>query len=318
MRIIAKIKKEAERSGYKKVIVFPEGEEPRTQKAVQIIAKKGYALPILLGDEKQIKRIVHSTKIRIINPKKEKERKERYARQLLGLLKKPTRDCLKLLEDPIYFGLMLVKNKEADGLIAGAIHSTAHLLRAAFKIIGSYHRVAGVCILEAGKKIYFFADCGVTIDPTENELADIAINTARLARALGVKPKVAVLSFSTHGSAQHEKVDKIRKAVGLAKRKDKNLIIDGEIQLDAAIAPEVMKIKCPKSKLKGEANVLIFPDLNAGNIGYKIAERFGNNKAVGPILVGMKAPVNDLSRGCKAEDIINLALITAFQARKTR
>lgn len=293
MKILEKIRKEVKKNKVKKIIVFPEGEEPRIIKACKIIARKKYAEPILLGNEKQIKKklgILYSRRIKVV-------------------------PCLK---DRITFGLTMVKNSAADGLIAGAMTHTADVLRPAFKIIGSHHKVSGVCILEIKKKTYFFADCGVIIDPQPKELANIAFDTAKFAKSLGAEPKIAMLSFSTHGSSKHEMIKKIKKATELAKRKKPSLAIDGELQVDAAIVPEVMEIKCPKSKLKGKANILIFPDLNSGNIGYKLAERMSGGRAVGPVLLGMKKPVNDLSRGCSIRDIVDLALITVFQSKQQK
>ncbi len=327
---IANTIKRAIRKNKKQVIVFPEGEEERTIKACKIISRDGYAQPILLGDRRRIQKKLgaYTKKILIIDPQNHKstknrqvfiesQKKEYYLHELFKILNKKgfsSKECSELIKNPLYFGLMMVKNHDADGLIAGAISTTAELLRPAFRIIGSTHKVCGVCILESLGKTYLFADCSVIIRPTAQELADIAVNTAKLASCLGIKPRVAMLSFSTHGSAQHEEVEKIKEATALAKKQAPSLIIDGEIQLDAAIVPDVMKVKCPGSRLKGRANVLVFPDLNAGNIGYKLVERFAKARAIGPVLVGMKMPVNDLSRGCSVRDIVDLTLVTAFQA----
>ncbi len=293
MRILEQIGKTVRKTKAKKIIVFPEGEEPRIVKACKIIARKKYAKPILLGNEKQIKKklgILYSRKIKVVS-------------------------CLK---DRIAFGLSMVKSGAADGLIAGAVTHTADVLRPAFKVIGSNHKVSGICILEIKKKTYFFADCGVIIDPRPKELANIALDAAEFAKSLGVEPKIAMLSFSTHGSPTHEAIKKMKNATKLAKIKKPFLAIDGELQVDAAIVPGVMKIKCPKSKLKGNANILIFPDLNSGNIGYKLAERMSGGRAAGPVLLGMKKPVNDLSRGCSVRDIVDLALITIFQSNQKK
>lgn len=291
MKILERIRKEVKRSKEKKIVVFPEGEEPRILKAAKIIVKKRYAKPVLLGNVKKIRKklgFFYSKKIKVVDG----------------------------FKDPIKFGLTMLKKGDADGLIAGAITHTADVLRPAFKIIGSHHKVSGVCILEIKGRNYFFSDCGVMIDPGTKELANIAIDASKLAKSLGVIPKIAMLSFSTHGSAKHKVVEKMRKATELVKKKKPSLIIDGELQVDAAIIPQVMKIKCPKSRLKGEANVLIFPDLNSSNIGYKLAERLSGGRAVGPVLVGMKKPVNDLSRGCSVQDIVDLTLVTVFQTSK--
>jgi len=209
----------------------------------------------------------------------------------------------------------MVKNNEAHGLISGAVETTKELLLRSFKIIGTkpnIKRVSGVMILLTKKPI-LFADVAVQIDPTQEQLAEIAILTAETAKFLGLKPKIAMLSFSTKGSASHELFDKVINATKIAKRLRPDLVIDGELQADAALVKEVAKIKSPKSIIKGDANVLIFPDLNSANISYKLVNRLGNIEAIGPILQGLNKPVNDLSRGCSVQDIVYLTAITSLQ-----
>ncbi len=323
--ILKKIKNQAK--NHPKRIVFPEGTEERTLKAVKIILREGFAKIILLGDEKEIKRKkkkinVNPKKTTIINPltsEKIKEYAERFylLRKHKGITPKIAD---KIVKDENYFGTMMVHLGDADGLVSGAIHTTAETVRPALQIIRTkekYHRVSAVFLMKLKDKIYFFADCAVNINPTSEELAMIAIDTAKTAKEFGINPRVALLSFSTHESAKHELIEKVRNAVKIAKRKNPNLIIDGELQVDAAIVPFVAKIKCPKSKLKGNANVLIFPDLEVGNIAYKLVERLAKAKAIGPILQGLKKPVNDLSRGCSVDDIVNITAITVVEAQKT-
>jgi phosphate acetyltransferase len=210
---------------------------------------------------------------------------------------------------------MMVEKELADGMISG-INSETKPYFPAFEIIKTREgisRASGLFIMVNGKKTYLFADCALNMNPTAEQLSEIAYTTAQTAISFGIKPKIAMLSFSTHGTAKHELVDKIVKATVLLKEKDKDLIIDGEIQLDAAIIPEVAAKKCKDSPLAGEANILIFPDLNSGNIGYKLTERLGEYKAIGPIMQGLNKPINDLSRGASVQDIVDLAVITVIQ-----
>ena len=223
----------------------------------------------------------------------------------------------KILLDENYFGTMLVYLNKADGLVSGAAHSTADTVRPALQIIktkAGVKKTSGVFIMVKGDEKYVFADCAINIAPDSQDLAEIAIESARTARMFDLDPRVAMLSFSTVGSAVSEETTKVADAVKLVTEMDPQLIVDGEIQFDAAIVPSVAASKAPNSPLQGSANVFVFPSLEAGNIGYKIAQRLGGFEAVGPILQGLNAPVNDLSRGCNAEDVYNLALITASQA----
>lgn len=223
----------------------------------------------------------------------------------------------KNLLDENYFGTMLVYLNKADGLVSGAAHSTADTVRPALQIIKTKEGVSktsGVFIMVRGEEKYVFADCAINIAPDSQDLAEIAVESAKTARTFNIEPKVAMLSFSTKGSAKSPETEKVSTAVATAKQLDPELLIDGEFQFDAAFVPSVAASKAPDSPIKGDANVFVFPSLEAGNIGYKIAQRLGNFEAVGPILQGLNKPVNDLSRGCNAEDVYKLSLITAGQA----
>ena len=227
----------------------------------------------------------------------------------------------KMLQDPMYFGLLLVYLKEADGLVGGITKPTAELLRAAFKVIGTKGLVSAIHFILTDKTIYGIADTAVVPDPNEEQLAEIAVASAETyQKIVKKKPKVALLSFSTKGSASWEGLEKIRQALKIAKKKNRQLTIDGELQLDAAVSKEVAKIKAPKSVIKGDANVLIVPNLSCGNILYKALQRIGNLKAIGPVLQNMNLPINDLSRGASVEEIVELTALTVIQAQymKTR
>lgn len=331
MSLIDQIKENATRYGKK--IVLPEGEEERTLKAANIILEKGYAGIILLGNKKKIMakaaewQLKYVEKAIIIDPL-DNPKAEFYAEMLCEIRKKKgmtIEEARNLVKDPLYLATLMIKNKEADGEVAGAQHATGDVLRPAFQIVKTQPGisvVSGAFIMCFKDKqwgddgIMVFADCAADPDTDENKLAQIAVVTARTARTIAniKEPRVAMLSFSTKGSAKHELVDKVVNATRIAKEMDPTLIIDGELQADAAIVPSVGASKAPGSPVAGKANVLVFPSLEVGNIAYKLVQRFAGADAVGPVMQGMAAPINDLSRGCSVEDIVSLAAITACQA----
>ncbi len=330
MDLLREIREKAKKSP--KRIVLPEGEEERTIKATAEILKEGIAEIILLGEESKIKDIAQSLKVdigrtRIIEPEKS-ERLEDYANTYCELRKEngiSKDEALSTMKEPLFYGAMMVKKGEADGSISGAAHTTAETMRPALQIIKTAAGVKKVSssflmILKDEKfgknGALIFADCAILPNPNEEELADIAIASARTAKDLmGCEPKVAMLSFSTKGSAKHKLVDKVARATEIVKEKEPGLLIDGELQADAALIPEIASQKAPNSSIAGKANVLIFPDLNSANISYKLVQRLAGAQAIGPILQGLAKPVNDLSRGCSVEDIINLVAITSLQAQ---
>lgn len=320
MDFIAEIKEKAKK--HKRRIVFPEGEDERTLNACKVLVQQNMVEPILLGNEavikKRLKELGYDAKVR--DPLKD-SRSDEYAKMLFSIRKSKGLTIEKaneLIKDTSYFGMMILYLGEADGLVSGALHTTADTLRPALQIIKTRPDVkmaSSFFIIIVKEKLYFFADCGFNIKPSSEELADIAYSTIQSARFFGTEPKVAFLSFSTKGSAEHEEVTKVQKAVEIFRSKNPGCVFDGEMQLDAAIVPSVAERKAPDSPIKGDANVLIFPDLAAGNIGYKLVERFGNATAIGPIVQGLNKPVNDLSRGCDMEDIVFVAAITALQVQ---
>ena len=315
-------------------IVLPEGDEERTIKAADRLLADGVADITLIGNPQILKDLAkqyglnHVDKARFVDPVSH-EKKEEYANLLYGLRKNKgmTLEAAgKLVENPLYLGCLMIKNGDADGEIAGARNTTGDVLRPALQIIKTLPGisvVSGAFLMFVQDASYgedgvlVFADCAVMPNPTAGELAEIAVVTARTARAVaGVEPRIAMLSFSTKGSARHETVDKVIEAVRLAKEMEPRLQIDGEMQADAALVPSVGKSKASGSPVAGKANVLIFPDLQSGNIGYKLVQRLGKAEAVGPILQGMAAPVNDLSRGCTVDDIYKMVAICANQVNE--
>lgn len=324
--IIARAKADRQR------IVLPEGTEERTLKAVDLVLADGVADIILLGNPEEIKKLAaewglkNIDKATIIDPANH-AKKEQYAELLCELRKKKgmtIEDARKLVLDPLYLGCLIIKSNDADGQLAGAQNTTGDVLRPALQIIKTapgMSVVSGSMLLitkapEYGKDgLLVIADVAVLPNPTAEELAQIAVATGRTARVLAnVEPKVAMLSFSTKGSAKHEMVDKVAEATRLAKELAPDMLIDGELQADAALVPSVGNSKAPGSAVAGQANTLVFPSLEVGNIAYKMVQRLGGAEAVGPILQGMAAPVNDLSRGCSIEDIYRMIAITANQA----
>lgn len=304
-------------------IVFPEGIDERILAAAGRLAAEQIIRPILLGDEGEIiakaKNLGISVEgIDLINPKKYGDMDEMVAAFVERRNGKATEEEARhILIDENYFGTMLVYMKKADGLVSGAAHSTADTVRPALQIIKTkegVQKTSGVFIMVRNDEKYVFADCAINIAPDSQDLAEIAIESAKTAEMFKITPKVAMLSFSTKGSAKSPETEKVTEAVQLAKERAPKLVLDGEFQFDAAFVPSVAQKKAPDSVIKGDANVFIFPSLEAGNIGYKIAQRLGGFEAVGPILQGLNSPVNDLSRGCNEEDVYKLALITAAQA----
>lgn len=306
-------------------IVFPEGNDERVVRAAARLKFEGLLEPIILGQSEEVRNLL--TKLgfadqdyTIINPNEYADfdkMKEAFVEVHKG--KATLEDADKMLRDVNYFGVMLVKMGLADGMVSGAIHSTADTVRPALQIIKTkpgISRTSGVFLMnrENTSERYVFADCAINIDPTAQELAEIAVNTAETAKIFDIDPKIAMLSFSTKGSGKAPQVDKVREATEIATGLNPDLALDGELQFDAAFVPETAAIKAPDSAVAGQANTFVFPDLQSGNIGYKIAQRLGMFDAIGPILQGLNKPVNDLSRGSSAEDIYKLAIITAAQA----
>ncbi|NMD72310.1 phosphate acetyltransferase [Bacillus sp. DNRA2] len=310
-------------SGRDLKIVFPEGLDERILKAAARLASEQVLTPVLVGDIEQIQAKAAELNVsveacEIYDPKNYAEMDELVSSFVERRKGKATEeDARKILLDENYFGTMLVHTNKAVGLVSGAAHSTADTVRPALQIIKTKQGVSktsGVFIMVRGDEKYVFADCAINIAPDSNDLAEIAIESAKTAQMFDIDPRVAMLSFSTKGSAKSPETEKVAAALEIAKERDPELVIDGEFQFDAAFVPSVAKAKAPGSVLQGDANVFVFPSLEAGNIGYKIAQRLGNFEAVGPILQGLNRPVNDLSRGCNDEDVYKLALITAGQA----
>lgn len=310
-------------SGKDKKIVFPEGLDERILTAASRLSADGLVTPILIGNKEEIegkaKEVgANISSCEILNPNDYSEFDEMVQAFVERRKGKATEeDARKILLDENYFGTMLIYMGKADGLVSGAAHSTADTVRPALQIIktnGRVKKTSGVFIMVRDEEKYVFADCAINITPDSQDLAEIAAESAVTAKLFGVDPRIAMLSFSTKGSAKSPETEKVENALQIAKEKDPSLVIDGEFQFDAAFVPSVAAKKAPDSVIKGDANVFVFPSLEAGNIGYKIAQRLGGFEAVGPILQGLNKPVNDLSRGCNAEDVYNLALITAAQA----
>lgn len=314
------------------MIVLPEGTEERTLKAADAVLAEGIARITLLGNPSEIRSLADSFglknigKANIIDPVTH-PKKEQYISLMVELRKSKglTREeASKLIEDPLYLGVMMIKSGDADGEVAGARNTTGDVLRPAFQLVKTapgISVVSGAFIMILKDKefgsdgIIVFADGAVHPDPTDKELAEIAVATAHTTKAIvGVEPKVALLSFSTMGSARHPMVDKVVSATRMAREMAPGFMFEGELQADAALIEAIGQKKAPGSKIAGKANVLVFPNLECGNIAYKLVERLAHAQAIGPVLQGMAAPINDLSRGCSVSDIINVIAITANQA----
>lgn len=314
----------------KRRIVLPEGNEIRTLKGAAIAAAEGLAVPILLGDETEIRNLAAQENvaldgITIVDIASSADLPE-FAQLFYELRKHKGMTIEKAeqtVKDPLYFGNLMLMQGKADGLLAGADNTTGNVLRAALQTVKTkpgIKTVSGAFVMILPDQIYgdsgvfIFGDCAVNPDPDSQQLADITVSCAETKQSLiGGEAKVAMLSFSTKGSAKHENVDKVTEALALVKEKQPALAVDGELQLDAAVVPSVADKKAPGSTVAGHANVLVFPDLQAGNIGYKLVQRFAGATAIGPILQGMAKPVNDLSRGCSVQDVVDMIAITALQ-----
>ena len=307
----------------KKRIVFPESTDERILNAVHRLKKDGVIEPILIGNDEKVKAEQKRLGLEpglctVVDPHHYADIDKMIQTFVERRNGRVSEDESKIvMQDANYFGTMLVYIGEADGLVSGAAHSTSDTVRPALQIIKTapgINKTSGMFVMTRRDERYIFADCAINIAPSSEDLAEIAITSAASAKLFDVDPKIAMLSFSTKGSATSEETERVKAAVELAKEKDDTLSIDGELQFDAAFVPQVAKKKANHSTVAGEANTFIFPSLDAGNIGYKIAERLGGFEAVGPILQGLNKPVNDLSRGCSEEDVYKLALITASQA----
>ncbi len=317
--MIAALKKDKRR------IVFTEGTDPRILEAASRLSQEGILSPILLGDPAEIDAAAKKYNRNIAGI--EKIDPKHYARfdemlQKMVELRKGKMDeaaCRAALAKSNYFGTMLVKMDIADCLLGGATYSTADTVRPALQLIKTKpgSKIVSSCFIlartasDGSEELYAMADCAINIDPNEDQLVEIAEQTVATARVFSIDPKVAMLSYSTMGSGKGDKVDLVRNATAKLKAKNSDFPVDGELQFDAAFAPEVAKVKAPASQVAGRANTFVFPDINAGNIGYKIAQRLGGFEAFGPILQGLNAPINDLSRGCNAEEVYKMAIITA-------
>ncbi len=322
MSLISVVKEKVKGQGVS--IVFPEGIEPRILGAAARLKKEQLVEPLLIGNKAEIEKIAEKhhfdiNGINIISPdnyEKFDAMVDAFVERRKG--KATAEQAREILKDVNYFGTMLCYMGEVAGMVSGSIHPTGDTVKPALQIIKTkpgVSRTSGAFIMiSPEKERYLFADCAINISLTAEQMAEVAVESAKTAKAFGIEPKIAMLSFSTKGSAHADEAKKVAEATEMAKALDSSLVIDGELQFDAAFVERVANQKAPGSPVAGKANVFIFPNLDAGNIGYKIAQRFGKYEAIGPVLQGLNKPVNDLSRGCNEEDVYNLALLTAVQS----
>lgn len=323
MSVFDLLKNKVQNSNKTYQIVFPEGNDLRVLKAASKLSLADIVKPILLGEPEEIKALITKenlefSQLEIIDPL-HYEKQKNMVQEFIDARRKDIAksEAEKALEDHNYFGTMLVKIGQADGMVSGATHSTAATVRPALQLIhtaAGMSRVSGSFIMERAKEKYIFADCAINIDPDSETLAEIAYQSVQTARMIDIDPKVAFLSFSTNGSAKGEMVTKVKEAATIFHQQHPEIVSDGELQFDAAFVPDVAASKAPASALKGQANIFIFPELQSGNISYKITQRLANFTAIGPILQGLQKPVNDLSRGANTQDIYHIAILTAAQA----
>lgn len=304
-------------------IVFPEATDERILKAAVRLQQENLVEPVFLGDAEEIQKAalaagVTTSQIKILDPNNYSDFEQMVDAFVERRHGKNTKEqAQKMLRYPNYFGTMLVFLGQVDGMVSGAVHPTGDTVRPALQIIKvkpGLTRTSGAFIMQKDDQRYLFADCAININPNSQELAEIAVTSAKTAQLFDIDPKVALLSFSTKGSAKSDEVTKVAEAAKLAQQMDPDLALDGELQFDAAFVPKVAQQKAPNSTVAGHATVFVFPELQSGNIGYKIAQRFGGFEAIGPVLQGLNKPVSDLSRGCNEEDVYKLSLITAAQA----
>ncbi|NVY97081.1 phosphate acetyltransferase [Lactobacillus sp. DCY120] len=312
-------------TGHNLKLVFPEATDSRILKAATRLFQEHILTPVFLGEPTAVQAAasaaqVDITGIETLDPNNYSD----FADMVTTFVerrhgKNTPEQAQTMLRDPNYFGTMLVYMQKVDGMVSGAIHPTGDTVRPALQIIKvqpGLTRTSGAFIMQKGDQRYLFADCAININPSAQELAEIAATSAQTAKVFDIEPKVALLSFSTKGSAKGEEIDKVAEATKIVQEQHPELAVDGELQFDAAFVPEVAQQKAPDSAVAGQSTVFVFPELQSGNIGYKIAQRFGGFEAIGPVLQGLNQPVSDLSRGCNEEDVYKLALITAAQAVK--